>query len=222
VDLPRFIIGVDEAGYGCIAGPLVAAAVAFSEDQPRPVVVYRGRTVPVKDSKKLSDEILPQMAQRVAADCCGYEIQRITPASIDKQGAEKAKFQALQSVARRLLERLRFRYNNTVAYRVIIDGHVYLGPGGFEYEALPQADARIWQVSAASVLAKNTQIEAIALLHEEFPNYGWDENHGYGTPKHLAALRRFGVTPHHRRSYAPVAATLECRRKETAGGWGWG
>ena len=221
MELPRFIIGVDEAGYGCIAGPLVAAAVAFSEDQVRPTVTTpKGRLVPVKDSKKLPDEILKPMAQRVAGDCYGYEIQRVAPALIDEQGPERAKFQALQMVTKRLLERLRFLHSDTVAYRVVVDGHAYFGPCGFEYEAVPRADATVWQVSAASVLAKGAQLEAIQRLHEEFPQYQWRENHGYPTEAHLAALRRYGVTVHHRRSYGPVSAILACRRK-TVGGGGW-
>jgi ribonuclease HII len=222
VDLPRFIIGVDEAGYGCIAGPLVAAAVAFREGQARPTVTTpKGRLVPVKDSKKLPDELLVPMAQTVAGDCCGYEIQRISAPTIDGQGPEQAKFQALQMVVRRLLERLRFLHSDTVAYRVIVDGHVRFGECNFEYDAIPRADVTVWQVSAASVLAKSAQLEAIQRLHLEFPQYGWNRNHGYPTETHLTALRRFGVTPYHRRSYGPVSAILSCRRKIVGGGWEW-
>jgi ribonuclease HII len=222
VDLPRFIIGVDEAGYGCIAGPLVAAAVAFGEGQVRPVVAgARGRLVTVRDSKKLPEDLLMRMAQQVASDCCGHEIQRVPPALIDEQGAERAKFQALAIVAKRLLERLRFLHGSTVVYRVVVDGHSYLGPCGFEYEAIPRADATIWQVSAASVLAKQAQLESVRLLHEEFQQFGFDHHHGYPTEEHLVALRKHGVTPHHRRTYAPVHAILASRRKKATGGWEW-
>jgi len=222
VDLPRFIIGVDEAGYGCIAGPLVAAAVAFSEGQARPTVTTpKGRLVPVKDSKKLPDELLTPMAQMVAGVCCGYEIQRVPAPTIDERGPESAKFQALQMVTKRLLERLRFLHSNTVAYKVIVDGHVRFGECGFEYDAIPRADITVWQVSAASVLAKNAQLEAVQRLHAEFPQYGWGKNHCYPTEEHLTALRRYGVTVHHRRSYGPVSAILSCRRKTVGGGWEW-
>lgn len=222
MDLPRFIIGVDEAGYGCIAGPLVAAAVAFSDGQERPTVTTpKGRLIPVKDSKKLSDELLAPMAQVVAGVCCGYEIQRVAAPTIDEQGPEQAKFQALQMVTKRLLERLRFLYSATVTYRVIVDGHVRFGGCGFEYDAIPRADITVWQVSAASVLAKSAQLEAIRQVHQEFPNYGFDKHHGYPTETHLTALRRFGVTPYHRRSYGPVSAILSCRRKTVGGGWEW-
>jgi ribonuclease HII len=218
----RFIVGVDEAGYGCIAGPLVAAAVAFIEEQPRPSIPgRRGRVIPVRDSKRLSAALLEPMAEAVTQSCVGFEVRRVTPASIDELGAEKAKLEALALVARRLLERLRFRYATADGYRVVVDGHTYLGPCGFEYEALPRADATVWQVSAASVLAKQLQLQSMKEMHEEFPQYGWAENHGYPTEAHLVALRRHGVTPYHRRSYSPVQAIFASRRKEAGGGWEW-
>ena len=201
-------IGADEVGYGTLAGPLVAAAVAYTQSSTPPAVISHGRTVVVKDSKKISAVVLPKLAKEIATFCAACEVHAFRAKDVDTWGAEVAKHQILRTVIQRLLERLQNKFGEDVVTRIIVDGDTNLQPCSFIYEAIPRADDTFWEVSAASVLAKHYQVRAMEDLHREFPHYGWDQNHGYGTAAHMAALKKHGVTAHHRRSYAPIRKLL--------------
>lgn len=209
----RLIVGADEVGYGAIAGPLVAAAVAFESSVRQPVLkrfeFERGKDIPVQDSKKVNQRLLHRLSDLVQETCVGYEVCAMSAGSVDRLGAEEAKFEALRASIQRLLERLALElpglYEN---YRVIVDGDTCLGDCRFKYKAQAGADSTIWQVGAASLLAKDTQVKAMFELHTAFNKYGWNKNKGYPTKEHLAALREHGVTKHHRRTYRPVQEVL--------------
>jgi len=152
---------------------------------------------------------LHRLSDLVQAKCVGYELCVMSPGSVDRLGAQEAKFDALRSAIQRLLERLALElpglYEN---YKVIVDGETDLGQCRFKYRAEAGADQNIWQVGAASLLAKDAQVTAMLDLHAIYNKYGWNKNKGYPTKEHVAALRAHGVTKYHRRSYRPVREAL--------------
>ena len=188
-DTPGLLAGVDEAGRGPLAGPVVAAAVILDELNP-----IKG----LADSKQLTalrretlfDEI------RARALCCS-----IAEASVDEIDRLNI-LQATLLAMRRAVEGLRLKPG-----RVLVDGNripVLKVPA----EAIVKGDAKVPAISAASILAKVHRDRLCAALHEQHPQYGFDGHKGYPTPEHLAALRAHGVCPAHRRSFAPVREVL--------------
>ncbi len=188
-DAPGLVAGVDEAGRGPLAGPVVAAAVILDDLQP-----IRGladsKALTAKRRERLYDEI------RARALCCS-----VAQASVDEIDRLNI-LQATMLAMRRAVDGLRLP-----PHRVVVDGNrVPVLP--MPVEAIVKGDAKVAAISAASILAKVTRDRLCAELHERFPHYGFDGHKGYPTPEHLAALREHGPCPEHRRSYAPVRACL--------------
>lgn len=190
------IAGVDEAGRGCLAGPVVAAAVVLP-----PGVRLRG----LRDSKLLFFEerealydVILSRAEDVAWAWAG-------PRAIDRINILQASFLAM----RRALARLR-----RPPAAVLVDGHMTIPQLGCTQQTLVDGDARCRSIAAASVVAKVVRDRLMARCHEVFPSYAFDMNKGYGTPQHLEALTLHGPTPLHRFSFEPVAMT---RQKELFG-----
>ena len=191
-DAPGLIAGVDEAGRGPLAGPVVAAAVILDELQPIAGLADSKVLSPLKRAR-LYDEI------RAKALCCS-----IAEASVEEIDALNI-LQATMLAMRRAVEGLRLK-----PAKVLIDGN-RLPPLSVLAEAVVGGDAKVKAISAASILAKVTRdrwAEAFDRLH---PQYGFAAHKGYGTAEHLAALQAHGVTPAHRRSFAPVARALSGR-----------
>lgn len=180
------ICGVDEAGRGPLAGPVVAAAVIFDPDKPR----ING----LNDSKSLSakrrEELYEQIVDRALAYC-------ITSASIEEIDTINI-LHASMLAMKRAVEGL-----SIVPTLVKVDGN-RCPTLSIRSEAVIGGDALIKQISAASILAKVTRDRMLVDLHQAFPMYGFDVHSGYGTPQHLKALREHGPCAHHRRSFAPV------------------
>jgi len=223
--MSNVIIGVDEVGFGSIAGPLVVGAVAFLSTTRRPVIKHypfenvkqnkkECKVTPLKDSKKLSYSMLLRFKELIMDRALGIQLFSQSPRHIDLHGVEVARREAMHAVIMRLLEQLNYRYQQNTEgidlrqYKVIIDGDVDLGHCRFAYQALPHADDTVWQVSAAAVIAKCVQVKAMQKLHERNTRYGWDKNKGYPTKQHLEALDQHGVSMFHRKSYKPVAQRL--------------
>lgn len=188
-DTPGLMAGVDEAGRGPLAGPVVAAAVILDDLQP-----IRGladsKALTALKRERLFDEI------RARALCCS--VAQASVEEIDRLNILQATLLAM----RRAVEGLRLK-----PQRVLVDGNrVPVLP--VPVEAIVKGDAKVPAISAASILAKVTRDRLCAELHERFPHYGFDGHKGYPTPLHLAALREHGPCPEHRRSYAPVRACL--------------
>ena len=180
------VAGVDEAGRGPLAGPVVAAAVILDDCRP-----IKG----LADSKKLSAakrELLFDEIRAKALCCCVAEasVQEIDELNI---------LQATLLAMRRAVAGLRLKPS-----LVLVDGN-RLPVLDVRAEAIVKGDAKVAAISAASILAKVTRDHGLEALHEKYPDYGFDKHKGYGTAVHLEALRRLGPTPHHRRSFAPVA-----------------
>jgi len=188
-DVPGLVAGVDEAGRGPLAGPVVAAAVILDELRP-----IRG----LKDSKVLTALRRERLFDEIHAKALCLSIAQASVEEIDTLNI----LQATMLAMKRAVEGLRLRPN-----KVLIDGN-RLPKLRIQAEAVIGGDAKIKSISAASILAKVHRDRLCLELHREHPQYGFDGHKGYCTPEHLAALRAHGACPHHRRSFAPVRETL--------------
>ena len=189
-DTPGLLMaGVDEAGRGPLAGPVVAAAVILDELQP-----IEG----LNDSKLLTPRRREQLFDEIRAKalcCC------IAQASVEEIDTHNI-LQATLLAMRRAVEGLRLR-----PHRVLVDGN-RLPLLKVPAEAIVRGDSKVKAISAASILAKVHRDRLCLELHAQHPQYGFDGHKGYPTPAHLAALREHGACPQHRRSFAPVRELL--------------
>jgi len=188
-DAPGLIAGVDEAGRGPLAGPVVAAAVIL--DDLNPIVgLADSKTLTALKRERLYDEI------RAKALCCS--IAEATVEEIDELNILQATLLAM----RRAVEGLRLRPS-----KVLVDGN-RLPVLDVLAEAIIKGDSKVPAISAASILAKVHRDRWCLELHAQYPQYGFDAHKGYGTAAHLKALKEHGATPWHRKSFSPVAEVL--------------
>lgn len=188
-DAPGLMAGVDEAGRGPLAGPVVAAAVILDDLNPIKGLAD-SKTLTAARREKLYDEI------RAKALCCS--VAEASVAEIDDINILQATLLAM----RRAVEGLRLK-----PVKVLVDGN-RIPTLDVLAEAIVKGDSKIQAISAASILAKVTRDRWCAELHGKFPQYGFDQHKGYGTAQHLAALREFGACPEHRKTFAPVTQVL--------------
>lgn len=182
--------GVDEVGRGPLAGPVVTAAVIL--DPARPI---KG----LADSKKLTAQRREALYEEIVERSLAYCIAEASVGEIDSLNILQATMLAMQRAVNGL---------SRVPTLALIDGNrCPVLP--MRSEAVIKGDDKVPAISAASILAKVTRDRQLIALHEEFPQYGFDEHVGYGTPRHLEALRRHGPSPHHRQSFAPVREAFE-------------
>ncbi len=191
----RRVAGVDEAGRGCLAGPVVAAAVVLSPD---------GVIAEVDDSKKLSRTQREVLYEEIAAKAIAVGIGQVEAAEIDRLNILQASLKAM----RLALENL-----PTSPDRVLIDGHL---PARSSYpeQAIVDGDARSLSIAAASIVAKVHRDRLMCECDSHYPEYGFAAHKGYGSAAHLAALDAHGPCPLHRRSFSPVAARIAAPRSE--------
>ena len=188
-DAPGLIAGVDEAGRGPLAGPVVAAAVIL--DDLNPIVgLAESKKLTALKRERLYDEI------RAKALCCS--IAEATVEEIDELNI----LQATMLAMRRAVEGLRLKPT-----KVLVDGN-RLPVLDVLAEAIVKGDSKVQAISAASILAKVHRDRWCQELHAQYPQYGFDGHKGYGTAAHLQALKEHGATPWHRKSFAPVAEVL--------------
>jgi ribonuclease HII len=188
-DVPGLIAGVDEAGRGPLAGPVVAAAVILDDLNPIKGLAD-SKTLTPRRREKLFDEI------RAKALCCS--IAQASVEEIDELNILQATLLAM----RRAVEGLRLK-----PAKVLVDGN-RLPVLDVLAEAIVKGDALVPAISAASILAKVTRDRWCVEYHEQFPLYGFATHKGYGTAEHMAALREHGACPQHRKTFAPVAEVL--------------
>ncbi|MEJ6001850.1 ribonuclease HII [Paucibacter soli] len=188
-DVPGLMAGVDEAGRGPLAGPVVAAAVILDDQQPI-AGLADSKVLTEKKRERLFDEI------RAKALCCC--IAEASVAEIDELNI----LQATMLAMRRAVEGLRLK-----PAKVLVDGN-RLPVLKIPAEAIVKGDAKVKAISAASILAKVHRDRLCQLMHEQHPEYGFATHKGYPTADHLAALREHGATAWHRRSFAPVREVL--------------
>lgn len=189
----QIVIGVDEAGRGPLAGPVVAAAVVLC----RPCVPG------LADSKQLTAAQRAALEPRIRRRCA-FGIGVVEVEAIDRINIFQATMWAMTTAVLRVVEALGCEPD-----QVLVDGN--LTPHGrhpdwrWPARAIVGGDASERAISAASILAKEHRDRMMRAYHLAHPHYGWERNMGYGTPEHLTALREHGPTPHHRKSFAPVA-----------------
>jgi len=188
-DAPGLTAGVDEAGRGPLAGPVVAAAVILDELKP-----IKG----LNDSKLLTALARERLYVEIHAKALCLCIAQASVEEIDALNI----LQATMLAMRRAVEGLRLR-----PHKVLVDGN-RLPTLKIAAEAIVKGDAKVKAISAASILAKVHRDRLCQELHRQHPQYGFDGHKGYPTPAHLAALKEHGVCPHHRRSFAPVRELL--------------
>ena len=187
----QVVAGVDEAGRGPLAGPVVAAAVVF----PVGCTGVKG----VNDSKLLSEDARTLLDKRIRRRALAFALGAASAREIDRINILRASHLAM----RRALARLRLDVDH-----VIVDGLPVRDLGRVQ-TAVVDGDAKIHCVACASVLAKVARDRVMKNLAARYPQYGWDTNVGYGTAEHRAALLEFGPSPHHRLSFAPLQLSLD-------------
>ena len=190
------VFGLDEAGRGPWCGPVVAACVCWPQGDIPPALAAS-----INDSKKLSAKKRELIFPQIMASNALVGIGQASAAEIDDINILQASFLAMK----RALDSVRRR--GIVPDFVLIDGN-RLPDWDIPKRAIIGGDGKSLSIAAASIVAKVTRDRLMCDLAKQYPQYGWDKNAGYGTPVHIEAMKRFGVTPHHRRSYAPVAAML--------------
>ncbi len=186
------LVGVDEAGRGPLAGPVVAAAVVF----PPECRVIRG----LRDSKLLPAGVRACLAARIRSRALGFGLGAASAREIDRLNIRVATALAMHRALRRLL---RCPSLDARPHRILIDG-LPLPEIGYVHDALVDGDALCHSIAAASILAKTVRDCLMHRLAAHHPGYGWETNVGYGTPEHQEALRLRGPCRHHRQSFAPV------------------
>lgn len=184
------VAGVDEAGRGPLAGPVVAAAVIFRPEE---------RVPGVTDSKKLTEEERDELVVEIRRRALCIGVGAASPREVDRLNILRATHLAMD----RALDHL-----SVPPEHVLVDGLPVptLGP---DHTAVVGGDSRSYTIACASIVAKTTRDDLMRRLAPRYPHYGWETNVGYGTPEHVSALSDHGPTPHHRRTFVPVQLSLE-------------
>lgn len=176
--------GCDEAGRGCLAGSVYAAAVILPADYDNP---------DLNDSKQMSHSRRYALRQQIMDDAVAWAVGVVTPEEIDQINILNASILAMH----RALDQLGVRPE-----AVIVDGNRFKPYGDIPYETIVKGDGKMMPIAAASILAKTHRDEYMRKIAQEYPQYGWEHNMGYPTRGHYAAIARYGITPYHRKSFA--------------------
>jgi len=190
--VPGLIFGFDEAGRGPWCGPVVAACVCWPGKKIDPELAMA-----INDSKKLSASKREALFPKIINSDALVGIGQASAEEIDEINILQASFLAM----RRAMEQVQIK-GYTPAF-ALIDGNKLPG-WDLPMRAIIGGDAKSLSIAAASIVAKVTRDHIMADLAKQYPEYGWDRNAGYGTREHQEALLKFGVTPHHRKTYAPI------------------
>lgn len=175
--------GCDEAGRGCLAGSVYAAAVIFPEDY---------ENAELNDSKQLTDKKRHELRDIIQRDALAWAVGIVTPQEIDKINILNASILAMH----RALDQLKVQPE-----AVIVDGNRFRPYNALPHTCIVKGDAKYLSIAAASILAKTYRDDYMDALAEEYPQYDWKSNKGYPTKKHREAIKEYGTTPYHRMSY---------------------
>ena len=175
--------GCDEAGRGCLAGSVYAAAVILPPD-------YRNDAL--NDSKQLSAKSRNRLREEIERDAVAWAVGIVTPEEIDRINILNASILAMH----RALDALKVRPE-----AVIVDGNRFKPYAGLPYSTIVKGDGKYLAIAAASILAKTYRDDYMDKLAEQYPQYDWQSNKGYPTKKHRNAIKIFGITPFHRRTF---------------------
>jgi len=183
--------GCDEAGRGCLAGPVVAAAVILPKK-------YRHKLL--NDSKQLTKEERELLREDIQRDAMAWAVGEIDHHEIDRINILNASFKAMHVA----LDKLTLRPE-----LLLIDGNRFKPYGELRFECIIKGDGKYLSIAAASILAKTYRDDLMMRLAEDFPGYSWHTNVGYPTEAHRDGIRQLGITPHHRRSFTLLPDQLE-------------
>lgn len=175
--------GCDEAGRGCLAGSVYAAAVIFPEDY---------QNAELNDSKQLTDKRRHQLREIIEHDALAWAVGIVTPEEIDKINILNASILAMH----RALDQLQVRPET-----IIVDGNRFKPYQQLPYTTIVKGDGKYLSIAAASILAKTYRDDYMDRLAVEYPCYDWLSNKGYPTKKHREAIRQYGITPYHRKTF---------------------
>jgi ribonuclease HII len=187
----KLVLGLDEAGRGPLAGPVVAGGV---------VITKESKIIPtVRDSKKMTEKQRNEAFEKIKESVLAYGVGIVGSAEIDRIGIQEAVLKAMVTV----LEVIEAKLSKRVDY-IIADGTNILEIPRYKMDRIKQGDLNHYSISAGSVLAKVTRDRIMRGYHEKYPEYGFDTHVGYGTKKHIEAIKKFGITEIHRKSFAPI------------------
>lgn len=185
---------LDEVGRGPLAGPVIACAVAVIKNWKLKI-----KNLPLRDSKKLSPRQRNKFYDILTANpCILWGIGKVYPATIDRINIYKATKLAMKRALAKLKRKADF---------LILDGNMKLDVS-IPQKAMVKADEKVFSCAAASIIAKVKRDRAMKRYHRKYPEYGFDKHKGYGTPQHLAMLKRYGSCPIHRKTFVPLQKIL--------------
>jgi len=187
----KFECGTDEAGRGCLAGPVTAAAVLLPEDFINELL---------NDSKQLSEKNRDLLKPIIEKNALCYSVTHIEPLIIDEINILNASIHAMQECVKKL---------NPIPNHIIVDGNRFKPVENIPHSCIIKGDSKYLSIAAASILAKTYRDEYMNLIHEEFPMYNWKQNKGYPTKEHREAIRKYGTTKYHRMSFRLLPEQLE-------------
>jgi len=180
---PGLLAGVDEAGRGPLAGPVVAAAVILPQDFEHPLL---------NDSKQLSEKNRLILRDFITKNALAWSVAMVDNTYIDQHNILKATIRAMHMALSILDPQPQF---------IIVDGNYFIQWRQIPYKTVVHGDAKYAQIAAASILAKTFRDQYMKQLAKKFPQYHWDKNKGYGTAQHREAIMRYGLSPFHRKKF---------------------
>jgi ribonuclease HII len=183
--------GCDEAGRGCLAGPVFAAAVILPKNYKHPVL---------NDSKKLSAKQRAILRDEIIGSAIAFKVAFVDNVQIDEMNILRASIKAMHIAIEGL---------SKVPQFLLIDGNRFYPYKNIEYKTIIKGDGIFFSIAAASVLAKTYRDDYMEKIHSEFPEYGWNKNKGYPTAYHRSAIMKYGITPYHRKSFALFDSQLK-------------
>lgn len=175
--------GTDEAGRGCLSGPVVAAAVILPENFEHPFL---------NDSKQLTEKQRNQLKPFIEKNAVAFGVSFVDEKEVDRINVLQASIIGMQRSIAQLHPQPEF---------IIVDGNKFKSYKEIPHETIVKGDAKYLSIAAASVLAKTYRDEFMEKIHQEFPMYNWKQNKGYPTKQHRNAIREFGITPYHRKTF---------------------
>ena len=177
--------GCDEAGRGCLAGPVFAASVILPPDFYHPLL---------NDSKQVTEAHREKLRYIIEQEAIAWAVANSSVAVIDEINILKASFKAMHTAIDMLTTRPQL---------LLIDGHIFPAYMGIVHQCVVKGDAKFTSIAAASILAKTHRDEYMYCIHEQHPHYNWDKNKGYGTKAHMEAIATQGICEHHRKTFGP-------------------
>lgn len=175
--------GCDEAGRGCLAGPVYAAAVILPKDYQHPML---------NDSKQLTEKQRETLRPIIQQEAVAWAVAAVEAEEIDRSNILRASFHAMNLAVAQLTQHPEM---------LLIDGNRFYNETSIPYECFVKGDGKYLSIAAASVLAKTYRDDRMRELHQQYPQYGWDRNKGYPTREHYSAIEQYGITPWHRKTY---------------------